>query len=58
MPVAVKAMTISDPETAAAFEPNIKALASLSHLNVVKHFTHITGNGMVRKSLRRPVATS
>ena len=56
MPVAVKALTSSDPETAAAFEPNIEALASLSHPHVVKHFTHIVGNGMVGKLLWLTVA--
>ncbi len=51
MPVAVKALTSSDPEIAAAFASNIGALASLSHPHVVKHFTHIIGNGMVRNPL-------
>ncbi|CAK0784648.1 hypothetical protein CVIRNUC_007852 [Coccomyxa viridis] len=55
MPVAVKALTSSDPEIAAAFASNIGALASLSHPHVVKHFTHIIGNGMALFCIQRDV---
>ena len=56
MPVAVKALTSSDPEIAAAYANNIQALDSLSHPHVVKHYTHIIGNGTVQKPLRLAVA--